>query len=384
MIRVLVIGQGMVGTYFALGLERLKSGEMKPYGVPLADLELKYSPRDINLVASIDVDARKVNRSVYQVAREVYGFERIPSTLKHVKIYPGIELGLMRDLNVPIISLDSELPLRDCVDKLCDYYSSFRPDVILDLSTTQYAASLQELSVLEERIRSNRIEGLVPSQLYAYAALKYAEGERTVAYVNLIPVPLANSSAFVSAAKEASSLILGDDAATGATPLTADILEHLKERNKFVRSIVQLNIGGNMDFLSLLDRERNLAKEHTKSSIVSDILGYEAPHYIRPTGYLKPLGDKKVVTIHIEYESFLGVTDEIFVNMRINDSPALAGYLIDLTRLAKLALERGFSGTIYEINAFYMKHPGPPGSPNLSRILAYTRLLQFIERNLIA
>lgn len=384
MIRVLVIGQGMVGTYFALGLERLKSGEMKPYGVPLADLELKYSPRDINLVASIDVDARKVNRSVYQVAREVYGFERIPSTLKHVKIYPGIELGLMRDLNVPIISLDSELPLRDCVDKLCDYYSSFRPDVILDLSTTQYAAPLQELSVLEERIRSNRIEGLVPSQLYAYAALKYAEGERTVAYVNLIPVPLANSSAFVSAAKEVSSLILGDDAATGATPLTADILEHLKERNRFVRSIVQLNIGGNMDFLSLLDRERNLAKEHTKSSIVSDILGYEAPHYIRPTGYLKPLGDKKVVAIHIEYESFLGVTDEIFVNMRINDSPALAGYLIDLTRLAKLALERGFSGTIYEINAFYMKHPGPPGSPNLSRILAYTRLLQFIERNLIA
>ena len=384
MIRVLVIGQGMVGTYFALGLERLKSGEMKPYGVPLADLELKYSPRDINLVASIDVDARKVNRSVYQVAREVYGFERIPSTLKHVKIYPGIELGLMRDLNVPIISLDSELPLRDCVDKLCDYYSSFRPDVILDLSTTQYAASLQELSVLEERIRSNRIEGLVPSQLYAYAALKYAEGERTVAYVNLIPVPLANSSAFVSAAKEVSSLILGDDAATGATPLTADILEHLKERNRFVRSIVQLNIGGNMDFLSLLDRERNLAKEHTKSSIVSDILGYEAPHYIRPTGYLKPLDDKKVVAIHIEYESFLGVTDEIFVNMRINDSPALAGYLIDLTRLAKLALERGFSGTIYEINAFYMKHPGPPGSPNLSRILAYTRLLQFIERNLIA
>ncbi|RLE80715.1 MAG: myo-inositol-1-phosphate synthase [Thermoprotei archaeon] len=384
MIRVLVIGQGMVGTYFALGLERLKSGEMKPYGVPLADLELKYSPRDINLVASIDVDARKVNRSVYQVAREVYGFERIPSTLKHVRIYPGIELGLMRDLNVPIISLDSELPLRGCVDKLCDYYSSFRPDVILDLSTTQYAAPLQELSVLEERIRSNRIEGLVPSQLYAYAALKYAEGGRTVAYVNLIPVPLANSSAFVSAAKEVSSLILGDDAATGATPLTADILEHLKERNKFVRSIVQLNIGGNMDFLSLLDRERNLAKEHTKSSIVSDILGYEAPHYIRPTGYLKPLGDKKVVAIHIEYESFLGVTDEIFVNMRINDSPALAGYLIDLTRLAKLALERGFSGTIYEINAFYMKHPGPPGSPNLSRILAYTRLLQFIERNLIA
>ncbi|MEM4718072.1 MAG: myo-inositol-1-phosphate synthase, partial [Desulfurococcaceae archaeon] len=114
------------------------------------------------------------------------------------------------------------------------------------------------------------------------------------------------------------------------------------------------------------------------SAIVSDILGYEAPNYIRPTGYLEPLGDKKFVAMIIEYLSFGEFKDEIYIVARINDSPALAGLLIDLVRLGKIAIQREVYGTIYEINAFYMKKPGPSGSKVVSKYKAFVDLLKWL------
>jgi len=381
MIRVLMLGQGVVGTIFAVGLERIKRGELKPYGVPLADMPLKYGFKDIELVGSVEVDSRKTGKDVYQVATEFYRFGNVPESLRKVKVYKGVEMRSLKDLNIPVSSLDRELEFKEALDEFYSLYEKLKPDVIVDVCTTQKSSLVTDIRQVEEKIGKGGV-GLVPSQIYAYLAFKYAERGRKIAYVNLIPVLLANSPGYVKMAEESSSLILGDDGATGATPLTADLLEHLRERNRFVKSIAQFNIGGNMDFLALLNEERNRAKEATKSSIVKDILGYEAPHYIKPTGYLKPLGDKKFVAMHIEYVSFNGAVDEIFVNMRVNDSPALAGYIVDLVRLAKLALENGFKGTIYEVNAFYMKRPGPIGSPSTSRILAFNRLLEFIEKKL--
>jgi myo-inositol-1-phosphate synthase len=200
-----------------------------------------------------------------------------------------------------------------------------------------------------------------------------------MAFVNMIPTPLANDPVFVKLYEEANSLILGDDGATGATPLTADLLEHLAERNRKVRFIVQFNIGGNTDFLALTIPERNLMKEKTKSSIVEDILGYDVPHYIKPTGYVETIGDRKFVAMDIEWITFNGLIDELIVNMRINDSPALAGLAVDLGRLAKAALDKGIKGTFYEVNAFYMKNPGPKEAKNKARIKAYYDMLEKLK-----
>ena len=76
--------------------------------------------------------------------------------------------------------------------------------------------------------------------------------------------------------------------------------------------------------------------------------------------------------------SFNGADDEIVVNARINDSPALAGLIVDLVRLGKIALDRKIKGTVYEINAFYMKNPGPQEAKNIPRILAYEKLKNWI------
>ncbi len=373
MIRVIILGLGMVGTTFSVGLERIKKGEIKPHGVPLADVDLGISIDEIQLVGAIDVDSRKVNSSIYDVARLIYGMKNVPQSLKNIKVYPGLGGEFVKDL-FPIYEYKD---YKDSLDSVYKVIEMTNPDVIMDVTTTQEGKIYRDWRSYEEDVLKGKAS---PSQIYAYLALRYAEEVKPVAYINLIPTPVANSPAIVSAAEKIGAIVLGDDGATGATPLTADILEHLRERNRKVYSIAQFNIGGNTDFLALLNEKRNKAKKITKSSIVMDILGYDAPHFIKPTGYLEPLGDKKFVAMHIVYESFNEAIDEIIVNMRINDSPALAGLMVDLARLGKLALDAGLTGTIYEINAFFMKKPAPLGSKNIARILAYEQLLGFIKK----
>ncbi len=374
-VRTLILGAGYVATIFTVGLERLKRGEIKPYGVPLADFDIGIGIDDVKVVACVDVDARKVGKTMYDIAKRFYKLKSVPLTLKDVVVHPGIEMGFVREL-FPIDSLDYEGDFQRSVEEMYAFIERTKPDVIVDVTTTQYAKPFNEYRCLEKAVEERKV---TPTQLYAYLALRLMEEGRQLSYVNLIPTPIANDYAYVSTAGKFGGLILGDDGATGATPFTADMLEHLRERNRKVLGVVQLNIGGNSDFKSLLDEKRNRAKEYTKNSIVEDVLGYYTPSYIKPTGFLSSLGDKKFVSIHVEYISFNGVKDEIIVNMRMNDSPALAGYMVDLTRLAKSALNAGFYGTVYDINAFYMKKPGPPNSKNIARILAFERLKSFVK-----
>jgi len=374
MVRVLVLGLGMAGVTFTVGLERIKKGEIKPHGVPLANVDLGVKIDDIVVVGAVDVDARKVGSNAYKVAKELYGMRNVPETLKNIKVFAGLGASRVKDL-FPVHKEYGSV--REELDAVYEIYKLLRPDVVIDVTTTQRGKVYRDWRKLEEDVLAGKA---APSQAYAYLVLKYSAEVRPIAYVNLIPTPIANSPAIIEAAEKASAVVLGDDGATGATPLTADILEHMKERNRRVYSIAQFNIGGNTDFLALTDEARNKAKELTKSSIVADILGYEPPHFIKPTGFLEPLGDKKFVAMHILFESFNGAVDEIIVNMRISDSPALAGYMVDLARLAKLALDKGLAGTIYEINAFYMKKPAPLGSKNLARIVAYQNLLNLVEK----
>ena len=378
MVRVVLLGMGMAASHFVVGLERIKAGEIEPYGVPLAG-KLEKSISDIEVVAAYDVDESKVGKTVYEVAeRQIGDVVPIPDNLKKLRVLEGVHLGNLDRLGIRSRGLDYRMSLLEAAETLIDQWRELEPDVIINVITTEYADEIGSIEVLEERLAEGRVSA---GQFYAYVAAEYSRRHSPVAFVNLIPTPLANDDLYVKMYREAGGLILGDDGATGATPFTADVLEHLSERNRYVEFVVQFNIGGNLDFYALTDPDKNLMKEKTKSSIVEDILGYDAPHYIKPTGYLEPLGDKKFVSIHIEYKSFNGVRDSIYVNMRINDSPALAGYMVDLARLGRLALDAGYTGTIYEVNAFYMKKPGPKGGKSISRILAYQNMVRWLEEN---
>ena len=379
-VRVVVLGQGLVATHFVVGVERLKAGEIKPYGVPLAKYRMPYSLEDIEIVASYDVDEAKVGKTVYEVAKQLAGdVLPVPETLKDITVRRGIHAGSLRGLPFRARGIDDELgSLESAINRFVEELEELKPDVVINTITTERGEPFNDVDALEAAFKTG--EGIGASQAYAYATVKYAmDSGRKVAFVNVIPSPLANDDAFVQLYERANSLVLGDDGATGATPLTADLLEHLAERNRFVEFIVQFNIGGNTDFLALTVPERNLMKEKTKSSIVEDILGYDTPHYIKPTGYLEPLGDKKYVAMHIAWKTFNELEDELFISMRINDSPALAGLLVDLARISKALLDRDVKGTAYPVNAFFMKKPGPRTAKNLARIVAYQRLVEWLK-----
>lgn len=371
-VRVALVGQGYVATIFAWGLCKLKKGEIEPWGVPLADVDFGVPVEDLEIAGSVDVDERKVGKSLREVA-PMYGLSPEPE-LGEVVVAPGLKLrstpGFIRTK-----ALDDSKPLADAYGAFEEWLDDVKPDVVVDVTSTVASSPLYSWREVEEKA----YRGELPhSQVYAFLVLRHGRSS----YVNLQPAYVACSPAFVEKARENGLLVLGDDGATGATPLTVDLAEHLKERNRRVLSIAQFNIGGNTDFLALTEPERNLAKENTKSGFLKDILGYEPPHFIRPTGYLEPLGDKKFVSMHVQWVSFGGFTDELVVNMRINDSPALAGYIVDLARLAYALAKAGLRGTVPEVNRFYMKRPGPLGARHTSKIQAYREMLGLLEEKL--
>ncbi len=379
-IKVGIFGLGLVSIHYVTGLYRLKEGTLEPYGVPFANYELNYDFRDEEVVLVFDIDKRKIGKSLPEVVKENINVDiPVPASIPNLEVKKGI-LGASSKGLEKIFEpdgLDREMSLEDAVEEIAKEIKRASIDVLLNLISTESTTDVNSADELRKRIKEGDLSA---SQAYAYATyLASKDSGKPLAFVNFIPSPLSNSDVFVELYEDAGSIILGDDGATGATPLTADLLEHLKERNRRVRYIVQFNIGGNTDFLALSIPERNLMKEKTKSSIVKDILGYDVPHYIKPTGYVEELGDRKFVSMDIEWYTFNGLVDELIVNMRINDSPALAGLAVDIVRISKGLLDKGIKGTVYEVNSFFMKNPGPRSRPNIARIRAYYILLDFLK-----
>ncbi|MEM1639829.1 MAG: myo-inositol-1-phosphate synthase [Desulfurococcaceae archaeon] len=375
MIRVAIMGQGLVALHFEVGLEKLKRNEISDYGVPLRNW-LPYKYDDIEIVASYDVDESKVGRTIYELAKQYYqGNGPLPGTLKDLIVKRGIHLNSLKGLPFKARGREEIIDYERAVSEIIDEWRNLGVDVVINTMTTEPVEPVGSINDLHERFKT---AGLTASQTYAYMTALYSSRYRNAAFVNVIPSPIANDPAFLELYRTCRGVVFGDDGSTGATPLTADLLEHMYERNRKVIDIAQFNIGGNTDFLALNLPERNIMKKKTKSALVSDILGYDAPNYIRPTGYLEPLGDKKFVAMIIEYYSFGEFKDELYIAWRINDSPALAGLLVDLVRLSRIALDREIYGTVYEINAFYMKKPGPPGAKVISKFKAYELLLKWL------
>ncbi|HDJ50645.1 MAG TPA: myo-inositol-1-phosphate synthase [Thermoprotei archaeon] len=377
MVKAILLGAGYVGVHLAVGLERIKAGKVEKYGIPLAKYKLPYDVEDLEIVATYDVDNSKVGKSLYDLAQVIFGPEYdIPEKLKEIKVRRGLHLNSLKDLPFEGRGLEDEVGLEKAMEQILNEWKELDPDVVVNVITTEEGKVFRSKEEAEKSILSGNASA---TQVYAYLVAKYTEKfGKKIAFVNTIPTPVANNPGLLQIVEEAGAVVFGDDGATGATPLTADLLEHLANRNRHVEYVVQFNIGGNTDFLALTQPGRNKMKETTKSSMLKDILGYDPPHYIKPTGYLEPLGDKKFVSMHLSYISFNGFRDSIYINARINDSPALAGTIVDLIRLGKIAADRGISGTLHEVNAFYMKKPGPEGSKNIAKVHALKNLLKWL------
>ena len=192
----------------------------------------------------------------------------------------------------------------------------------------------------------------------------YAEQilEAGVAMVNCMPVFIAREPYWQERFEDAGVPIIGDDikSQVGAT-ITHRVLTTLfGDRGVHLDKTMQLNVGGNSDFLNMLERERLESKKISKTNAVTSMLDYDIGDknvHVGPSDYVPWLTDRKWAYIRMEGSSFGDVPLNVELKLEVWDSPNSAGIVIDAVRLAKLALNNGISGALEAPSAYLMKSP---------------------------
>jgi myo-inositol-1-phosphate synthase len=202
------------------------------------------------------------------------------------------------------------------------------------------------------------------------------------AMVNCIPQFIAREAYWQRRFEERGLPIIGDDikSQVGAT-ITHRVLTSLfRERGVHLDRTMQLNVGGNSDFLNMLERERLQSKKVSKTNAVTSILDYdlgEGNVHVGPSDYVPWLTDRKWAYIRMEGSSFGDVPLNLELKLEVWDSPNSAGIVIDAVRLAKLALNSGIGGALEAPSAYLMKSP-PKQIPDDE---AHDLVERFIKQN---
>jgi myo-inositol-1-phosphate synthase len=186
--------------------------------------------------------------------------------------------------------------------------------------------------------------------------------EAGCAFVNCIPVFIAREDYWNKRFKKAGVPIIGDDikSQVGATIVHRALARLFHDRGVKLMRTSQLNVGGNMDFYNMLERERLESKKISKTNAVTSIMGHTLPAddvHVGPSDYVPWLTDRKWAHIRLEGEAFGDVPLTAELKLEVWDSPNSAGVVIDAVRCCKLALNNGLSGQLDGPSSYLMKSP---------------------------
>lgn len=321
-----------------------------------------YGLADINFVAAFDVDARKVGHSLAQA----------------VFAHPNKAMSLCTD-DLPQISVSMGPVLDGIADHLVGYPATDRPCVAderpVDVVDTLRRTGAQVL------ICYLPVGSAEAVRYYAECALA-AE----VAFINCVPVRVAGDPELAERFTRQGVPIVGDDVRSqvGATIVHQRMVELLCERGYRIERTYQLNVGGNTDFLNMLDRTRLGEKKRSKTSAVTSRLNHELHSgeiHVGPSDYLPQLGDAKTAFIHLEAKGFGGAPLKLDIKLDVQDSPNSAAVVADVVRYAALAREIGMGGPILPVCSYYMKSPPKHLSDHdVLSLLSSLRSRQSLER----
>lgn len=193
------------------------------------------------------------------------------------------------------------------------------------------------------------------------------------AFVNCIPVFIARENYWQTRFKERGLPVIGDDikSQVGATIVHRVLARLFQDRGVRLERTSQLNVGGNMDFYNMLERERLESKKISKTNAVTSLVDHDMGKdnvYIGPSDYVPWLTDRKWAYIRLEGHSFGDVPLNIELKLEVWDSPNSAGVTIDAVRCAKLGLDRGLSGALLEPSSYFMKSPPEQYPDDIARI----------------
>jgi myo-inositol-1-phosphate synthase len=293
----------------------------------------EYHVSDINFVAAFDVDAKKVGRDLAE-AIDASGNNTIkicdvPPTGVVVQRGPTLDgLGAFYHEMIE----ESDDPAADVVRALRDSGA----DVLVSY-----------LPVGSEQA----------DRFYAQCAI-----DAGVAFVNALPVFLASDPEWAAKFHDAGVPIVGDDikSQVGATITHRVLAKLFEDRGVHLDRTYQLNFGGNMDFMNMLERSRLRSKKISKTQSVASQVPHEmaaADIHIGPSDYVPFLADRKYALVRLEGRGFGDVPIQLEYKLEVWDSPNSAGIVIDAVRAAKIAKDRGIGGPLLAASAYFMKSP---------------------------
>ncbi|HSX66273.1 inositol-3-phosphate synthase [Nocardioides sp.] len=337
-VRVGIVGVGNCATSLVQGVEYYKDAD--PAGTVPGLMHVTfgdYHVSDVKFVAAFDVDAKKVG---FDLAEAIGNSEN--NTIKITDVPPtGVTV-----LRGPTL------------DGLGKYYKETIEESDADAVDVVQALKDAEVDVLVSYLPVGSEEA---DKFYAQCAI-----DAGVAFVNALPVFIASDPVWAKKFEDAGVPIVGDDikSQVGAT-ITHRVMARLfEDRGVTLDRTYQLNVGGNMDFKNMLERERLESKKVSKTqAVTSNLEGplagkvYDKNVHIGPSDYVAWLDDRKWAYVRLEGRAFGDVPLNLEYKLEVWDSPNSAGIIIDAVRAAKIAKDRGIGGPIIPASAYLMKSP---------------------------
>jgi myo-inositol-1-phosphate synthase len=351
-VRVAIVGVGNCASSLVQGVEYYKDAD--PNGTVPGLMHVlfgEYHVKDVEFVAAFDVDAKKVG---FDLSEAINASEN--NTIKIADVPPTgvtVQRGVTKD-------------------GLGKYYlqtieeSDAEPvDVVQTLKDAKVDVLVSYLPVGSEEA----------DKFYAQCAI-----DAGVAFVNALPVFIASDPEWAAKFEAAGVPIIGDDikSQVGATITHRVMAKLFEDRGVVLDRTFQLNVGGNMDFKNMLERERLESKKVSKTqavtSNISHDLGAKNVH-IGPSDYVQWLDDRKWAYVRLEGRAFGDVPLNLEYKLEVWDSPNSAGIIIDAIRAAKIAKDRGIGGALLSASSYLMKSPPVqrPDDEGRASVEAYIR-----------
>ena len=353
-VRVALVGVGNCANSLLQGVEYYKDAPDEQFVPGLMHVNLGgYHIRDIEFTAAFDVTTDKVGKdlaeAIWAHPNDTIKFAEVPTT--GIKVARGMTHdGLGKYISQVVSKAPGE------TDNVVGILRDTKTDVVVNYLPVGSEAA---------------------TKWYTEQVL-----EAGCAMVNCMPVFIAREAYWQRRFEERGLPIIGDDikSQVGAT-ITHRVLTSLfRERGVRLDKTMQLNVGGNSDFLNMLERERLESKKISKTNAVTSMLDYDLGEknvHVGPSDYVPWLTDRKWAYIRMEGSSFGDVPLNLELKLEVWDSPNSAGIVIDAVRLAKLALNNGVAGALEGPSSYLMKSP-PKQAPDDE---AYEATESFIREN---
>ncbi len=356
-VRVAIVGVGNCATSLIQGVEYYKNADPQGNVPGLMHVMFgDYHVNDIEFVAAFDVDAKKVG---FDLSEATQASEN--NTIKIADVAPtGV-----------IVQKGNTL------DGLGKYYretieESDAPaaDVVQVLKDTKADVLVSYLPVGSEEA----------DKFYAQCAI-----DAKVAFVNALPVFIASDPEWAKKFEDAGVAIIGDDikSQVGATITHRVMAKLFQDRGVVLDRTYQLNVGGNMDFKNMLERDRLESKKISKTQAVTSNIDHDLGAknvHIGPSDYVQWLDDRKWAYVRLEGRAFGDVPLNLEYKLEVWDSPNSAGIIIDAIRAAKIAKDRGIGGALLSASSYLMKSPPEQRPDDLGRETLEAFIAGTVER----